>query len=32
MTDEEVKYFLTTNFSEYFKPTKEKLYSKLSEK
>ena len=32
MTDGEVKYFLATNFSEYFKSTREKFYSKLSEK
>ena len=31
MTDEEVKDFLATNFSDYFRSTREKLYSKLSE-
>ena len=31
LTDEEVKDFVTVNFSEYFKSTKEKLYSKLNE-
>ena len=31
MTDEEVKDFAAINFSEYFKSTKEKLYSKLNE-
>ena len=32
MTHEEVKDFVTINFSEYFKSTKEKLYSKLNKK
>ena len=32
MTDEEVKDFVAVNFSEYFKSTKEKLYSKLNKK
>ena len=31
MTDDEVKYFVAINFSEYFKSTIEKLYSKLCE-
>ena len=31
MTDEEVKDFLVKNFGQYFKSTKEKLYSKLCE-
>ena len=31
LTDEEVKDFVAINFSEYFRSTKEKLYSKLSE-
>ena len=31
LTDEEVKDFVVINFGEYFKPTREKLYSKLSE-
>ena len=31
VTDEEVKDFVAINFSEYFKSTREKLYSKLSE-
>ena len=31
MTDKEVNDFLVINFSEYFKSTKEKLYSKLNE-
>ena len=31
MIDEEVKDFLVKNFGEYFKSTKEKLYSKLCE-
>ena len=31
LTDDEVKDFVAINFSEYFKPTSEKLYSKLSE-
>ena len=31
LTDDEVKDFVATNFSEYFKSTREKLYSKLSE-
>ena len=30
-TDEEVKVFVPINFREYFKSTKEKLYSKLNE-
>ena len=30
LTDDEVKDFAAINFSEYFKPTSEKLYSKLS--
>ena len=30
-TDDEVKDFVAINFSEYFKSTKEKLYSKLNE-
>ena len=30
-TDDEVKDFACINFGEYFKPTKEKLYSKLNE-
>ena len=29
LTDEEVKHFVAINISEYFKSTKEKLYSKL---
>ena len=32
MTDEEVKDFVAVNFSEYFKSTKEKLYSKRNKK
>ena len=32
LTNEEVKDFVAINFSEYFKSTREKLYSKLSEK
>ena len=32
MTDDEVKDFIAINFSEYFKSTREKLYSKLNEK
>ena len=32
LTDEEGKDFVVVNFSEYFKPTKEKLYSKLNKK
>ena len=31
LTDEEVKDFVAINFSEYFKSTREKLYSKLNE-
>ena len=31
LTDEEIKDFVAINFSEYFKSTKEKLYSKLNE-
>ena len=31
LTDEEVKDFVATNFSEHFKSTRDKLYSKLSE-
>ena len=31
LTDEEVKYFEDINFSEYFKSTRKKLYSKLNE-
>ena len=31
LTDEEVKDFVDINFSEYFKSTREKLYSKLNE-
>ena len=31
LTDEKLKNFVTINFSEYFKSTREKLYSKLSE-
>ena len=31
LTDDEVKDFAAINFSEYFKSTREKLYSKLSE-
>ena len=31
-TDEEVKDFVNLNFSEYFKSTRENLYSKLDEK
>ena len=31
LTDEEVKDFVATNFSEHFKCTRDKLYSKLSE-
>ena len=31
LTDEGVKDFVAINFSEYFKSTREKLYSKLSE-
>ena len=31
-TDEEVKDFVAINFSEHFKSTKEKLYSKLNKK
>ena len=30
LTDKQVKDFVFVNFSEYFKSTKEKLYSKLS--
>ena len=32
LTDKEVKDFVAINFSEYFKSTKEKIYSKLSKK
>ena len=32
LTDDEVKDFLATNISEYFKSTREKLHSKRSEK
>ena len=32
LTDDEVKDFVAINFSEYFKSTKEKLYSKLNKK
>ena len=32
LPDDEVKDFAVINFSEYFKSTREKLYSKLSEK
>ena len=31
LTDDEVKYFVAINFSEYFKCAREKLYSKLNE-
>ena len=31
LTDDEVKDFVVLNFSEYFKSTREKLYSKLNE-
>ena len=31
LTDEEVKYFVAINFSEYFKSAREKLNSKLNE-
>ena len=31
LTDNEVKYFAAINFSEHFKSTREKLYSKLSQ-
>ena len=31
LTDDEVKDFVAINFSEYFKSTREKLYSKLNE-
>ena len=31
LADEEVKDFVAINFSEYFKSTRDKLYSKLSE-
>ena len=31
LTDEEIKDFVAINFSEYFKSTREKLYSKLNE-
>ena len=31
LTDDEVKDFAAINFSEYFKSTRERLYSKLSE-
>ena len=31
LTDDEVQDFVTINFSEYFKSTKEELYSKLNE-
>ena len=32
VTDDGVKDFVSINFSEYFKSTSEKFYSKLSEK
>ena len=32
LTDDEVKNFVAINLSEYFKCTREKLYSKLNEK
>ena len=31
LTDEEVRDFVAIHFSEYFKSTKEKLYSKVNE-
>ena len=31
LTDEEVKDFVAINYSEYFKSTREKMYSKLNE-
>ena len=31
LTDDELKDFVVVNFGEYFKSTKENLYSKLSE-
>ena len=31
LTDDEVKSFVAINFSEYFKSTREKLYSKLTQ-
>ena len=31
MTEEEIKDFVAMNYSEYFKSTKENLYSKLNE-
>ena len=31
-TNEEVKDFIAINFSEYFKSTREKLYSKVNKK
>ena len=31
LTDDEVKDFVAINFSEYFKSTREKLYSKLTQ-
>ena len=31
LTDDEVKDFVAINFSEYFKSSRKKLYSKLSE-
>ena len=31
LTDEEMKDFVATNFSEYFKSTRAKLFSKLNE-
>ena len=32
LTDEELKDIVSINFSEYFKPTRVKLYSKLNKK
>ena len=32
LTNEEEKVFVAINFSEYFKSTREKLFSKLNEK
>ena len=32
LTDKELKDFVAINFSEYFKSTREKLYSKLNKK
>ena len=31
LTDDQVKHFVVINFGEYFKYTKEKVYSKLNE-